>query len=75
MTEVFPDITKDPTNWIDIVGHVALTGQPTTFENYAQFRNKWIHVSVYCPQKGYFVAIIEDITERKKAEEAVARAG
>ncbi|HKM60293.1 MAG TPA: PAS domain S-box protein, partial [Candidatus Bathyarchaeia archaeon] len=68
VTEVFPDITKDPTKWIDIVGHVAVTGQPTTFENYAQFQNKWIHASLYSPQKGYSVAIFEDITERKKAE-------
>ena len=73
-TEVFPDITKDPTNWIDIVGHVALTGQSTTFENYAQFRNKWIHASVYSPQKGYLVAIFEDITERKQAEEELLKA-
>ena len=33
----------------------------------------WLSVSVYCPRKGYFAAIFEDITERKKSEEAVAR--
>ena len=31
----------------------------------------WLQVSVYCPAKGYFAAIFEDITERKKAEEAI----
>ena len=33
----------------------------------------WLYISVYCSKKGYFAAIFEDITERKKAEEAVAR--
>ena len=32
---------------------------------------KWLHVSSYSPKKGYFVAIFEDITERKKAEEGL----
>ena len=73
VTEVFPDITKDSTNWIGIAGQVALTGEPTTFENYSQFQNKWIHASLYSPQKGYFVGIFEDITERKKAEQALAK--
>ena len=33
----------------------------------------WLSVSVYCPMKGYFAAIFEDITERKKAEEALRK--
>ena len=24
----------------------------------------WLNVSVYCPAKGYFAAVFEDITER-----------
>jgi len=31
----------------------------------------WSAVSVYCPQKGYFAAIFEDITKRKKTQEAL----
>ena len=31
----------------------------------------WLSVSVYCPQIGYFTAIFEDITDHKKAEEAI----
>ncbi len=30
-----------------------------------------IKVSAYCPAKGYFVTLFEDITERKKAEDAL----
>ncbi len=28
----------------------------------------WLSISVYCPAKGYFAAVFEDVTERKKTE-------
>ena len=71
VTEVLPDIQKDPANWIGVYGKVALTGEQTRFENYSQALGRWYQVSAYSPQKGYFVATFEDITARKKAEEAV----
>jgi PAS domain S-box-containing protein len=68
-TEVIPGIEKDPADWIGVYGKVALTQQPVQFENYAEPLNKWFSVSAYSPKKGYFVAIFEDITERRKREE------
>ena len=72
-TELFPAMEKDPADWIGIVGKVALTGEATTIENFVQYANIWIHASVYSPQKGYFVGIFEDITERIKAEQALEK--
>ncbi len=69
VTEVFLGIQNDPANWIGVYGKVALTGEPIQFENYAAPLGKWFKVSAYCPEKGYFVVLFEDITERKKAEE------
>jgi PAS domain S-box-containing protein len=69
VTEVLPGIEKDPADWIGIYGKVALTGQPVTFESFAQPLQKWYSVSAYSLEKGYFVTILEDITERKKAEQ------
>ncbi len=69
--EVFPEIEKDPANWIGTYGRVALTGQPVTFENLRESQQKWYSVSAYCPKTGYFVTFLEDITERKQAEEAL----
>jgi PAS domain S-box-containing protein len=71
VTEVLPGIEKDPTNWINVYGKVALTGEPAQFENHAESLDKWYKVSAYCPEKGYFVALFEDVTERKKAEEKI----
>jgi PAS domain S-box-containing protein len=66
--QVFPELIADKANWLGIYGKVALTCQPVMFENYRQPQHKWFNVSAYCPKRGYFVAFLEDITERKKAE-------
>jgi signal transduction histidine kinase len=34
---------------------------------------RWFSVSVYCPEPGYFVAVFDDITARKRSEEIVRR--
>ncbi len=72
VTEIVPGVQNDPAGWISIYGRVALTGESVQFENYLEPLKKWYHVSAYSPKKGYFAAIFEDITQRKKAEEALA---
>jgi PAS domain S-box-containing protein len=73
VSELFPEEHNDPTDWIGRYGRVAITGEPFHFEGYRQSMKKWLHVSSYSPKKGYFVAIFEDVTERKKAEEALRK--
>jgi PAS domain S-box-containing protein len=73
VTQVLLGIENDPANWIGVYGKVALTGAPVRFENYAETLNRWFTVSAYSPEKGYFVAIFEDITERKTAEREIDR--
>ena len=68
ITQVIPGIEKDPAGWINIYGKVACTCEPVKFENFALPLDKWFSVSAFCPEKGYFVATFEDITERKKAK-------
>ena len=68
---MLPGIRGDPADWIKVYGHVALTGEPIVMEVFLKDRNKWYHISAYSPQKGYFVSLFDDITERKKAEEAL----
>jgi PAS domain S-box-containing protein len=74
VTEVLPGIEKDPADWIGVYGKVAITGEPVQFENHAIPLAKWYKVSAYCPEKGYFVALFEDITERKKSEQELWQA-
>jgi len=42
---------------LTIVGNVALTGEPVTLDRLFKVSKKWVHVSVYSPQKGYSVSM------------------
>jgi PAS domain S-box-containing protein len=54
--------------YFDIYSRVALTGEPIVFETYFPPLEKHFSISVYCPRKGSFATIFEDITKRKIAE-------
>ena len=71
VTEVLPGIENDPANWIKMYGEVAVTGKGFSFENYAEPLEKWYSVIAYRPNAGQFATVFADITERKKAEEAL----
>jgi C4-dicarboxylate-specific signal transduction histidine kinase len=58
----------DRTYWIQVLGDVALTGQPVLLEQYFENTDTWYKVSAYRPEKGHVASILEDITEQKKAE-------
>ena len=69
------DILPDTESyWIEKYGHVALTGEPAFFENYAALFGKYFEVKAFSPIKGQFATIFTDITDRKNAEEKLRRA-
>jgi PAS domain S-box-containing protein len=73
VSEIIPGIqTADP-ELFAIYGRVASTTKPEQFETFVEALKMWFHVSVYCPKQGYFVAIFDVITERKRAEEELRR--
>ena len=49
----------------------ALTGEGTKFEFYFEPLKRWLSISAYCPMKGYFVAIFDNVTEERLAEQAI----
>ncbi|MDD1678180.1 MAG: ATP-binding protein [Methanomicrobiales archaeon] len=57
--------------WIDRLGAVALTGRPDHLENYSATLGKYYSVFAYSPVHRQFVVMFNDITERKRAEEAL----
>jgi len=69
VSEAIPEIKETNPELFEIYGKVSLTGQKKKFEHVLKPLNLWLNVSVYSPAKGYFAAVLEDITERKKAEE------
>ena len=67
--EIMPGIEKDSVDWIGIYGEVALTGKSNRFTHFSQSLGKWYTVSAYCPKKGQFVTIFEDVSEHKLSNE------
>src|SRR3989338_3643996 len=68
VTEVIPGIKESHPELFDIYGRVALTGKPERFEIDFKTLAIWLVISVYSPKQGYFVAVFDNITERKKSE-------
>ena len=71
VTEVIPGIRETNSELFDIYGRVASTGEPTQFEVRLDQLSIDLAVKVFCPAKGFFVAVFENITERKAAEVAL----
>jgi PAS domain S-box-containing protein len=60
-------VTNPP--YLDLYARVVMTGKPEVFETYFPPLDKHFSIAVYCPAKGTFATIFEDITERKRVEE------
>jgi len=73
VTKVIPGIKETTPELLEIYGRVALTGEPERFEIFLEAIDMWFYVSVYSPQKEYFVAIFDVITERKRSEELLRK--
>ena len=61
--------------YLNIYAHVAASGKNDIFETYFSPMEKHFMISVYSPKKGQFATIFEDITERKRTEEALRESG
>ena len=58
---------------IEIYSRVVATRQPETFETFSTVQNKCLRVSAFSPLPDQFAAIFSDVTERKRAEEALRK--
>jgi len=70
-SEVIPGIRESDGELLETYSRVALTGKSERFEMYVKALQMWFSVSVYSPEKEYFVAVFDIVTERKRVEEAL----
>jgi len=70
VSEVIPRLRDSNPELFKIYGRVALTGKPERFETFLESLGIWFSIAVYSPQKECFVAVFDNITQRKIAEEA-----
>jgi len=74
VTELFPWIKDSSFNWIDFYARIAASGKEVSFEQYLKNIDRWYSVSAYSTQRGYFITIYNDITERRETEVALRKA-
>ena len=71
VTQVIPGIKEENPELFETYGRVALTGKPEKFEIDLKSLGLSLAISVSSPAKGEFVAVFENITERKRMDEAL----
>jgi diguanylate cyclase (GGDEF)-like protein/PAS domain S-box-containing protein len=69
VTEVIPGIKEAYPELFEIFGRVALTGKPERVEIYFEPLRMWFSISVHSSKKEFFIAVFDNVTERKKMEE------
>jgi PAS domain S-box-containing protein len=67
-SQAIPGIQRTDNELLERYQRVSASGEPETFEIFVESMQMWFLISVYSPQKGYFVAVFDVISERKKAE-------
>ncbi|MFA5078396.1 MAG: GAF domain-containing protein, partial [Dehalococcoidia bacterium] len=65
--QIFPETEG---RWIDIYGKVAQARKPLQIEFYHNRISKYLRINAFIPSQKQFIALFEDITERKRAERA-----
>jgi len=71
VTEAIPGIIETQPELFETYGRVAVTGMPESIEIHFKPLQIWLNISVFSPARDYFVAVFENITQRKNAEMAL----
>ncbi len=71
VTEVIPGIKEENPELFEIYGRVALTGKPESFEVDLKSLGISLAISVSSPARGNFVAVFENVSNRKRVGEAL----
>lgn len=72
-THIFKGIRDSEFDWIGEYGKVALEGKTLSVERFFEPLDRWYSISAYSSQKGFFVTMFDDVTERKKIDDALRR--
>jgi PAS domain S-box-containing protein len=68
VTEIIPRIRNLDPELFDIFSRVSLTGKSEVFERQVKSLNMWFSISVLSPEREFFIAIFDVITELKQME-------
>jgi len=69
VSEVIPGIQESNPELFEVYGRVAQSGKPEKLEAFVPELGIWFSLSIYSPRAEHFVAVFDNITERKMAED------
>jgi PAS domain S-box-containing protein len=75
ISDVVPGIQESNPELFEIYGRVAAGGKPERFESYVPGLDIWFLISVYGTEPEHFIAVFDNITQRKHAEHALRQNG
>ena len=70
-SEAIPGIREADPGLLEIYSRVASTGTPEKFEMFVESLGMWFSISAYSPEREFFVAVFDVITERKRVEQKI----
>jgi PAS domain S-box-containing protein len=69
-TEIFPGLRELNADLFEFYGRVALRDEPEKCEAYVESLGLWLSITAYSPDREHFVAVFDDVTTRKRAQDA-----
>ena len=72
-SDVFPGIREQSPELFEVCGRVTRSGRPETMAFDFTALDLYVFITVYSAKPGCFVALFEDVTERRRAEQALRR--
>lgn len=73
VSEIIPDYRRDNPDSLETFGRVARTGEPARWEHYLAALDRWFSFSIYSPAPGEFVAVFDNVTQRKRSEQRIGQ--
>jgi len=74
ISEVIPGVRRTNPELFETYARVVATGNPESFETFVAQLGAWLSISVYRAKPEHFIAVFDNITDRKRAEEELSRA-
>jgi PAS domain S-box-containing protein len=73
LSDIDPDFLKTDNEYAAVITRVSQGGNPEKIESYVKPLDAWFSASLYSPEKGYFVTLIDNITETKRQEHRIKK--
>jgi PAS domain S-box-containing protein len=69
VSEVIPGFAVDNRETLEAYGRVVSSGQPVTLETFVPGVDAWLEISAYAVDEDCFVAVFDNVTKSRRAEE------